>query len=51
MQFTALQVTSPGFSSKPLSDLFSIKSHAKNLISACGIEISLPYNTHHKNLC
>jgi len=50
-QFRALQVTNPGFSSKPSSDLFIIKSHTKNLISACGIEISLPYSTHHKNLC
>lgn len=50
-QFTALWIISPGFSSKPSSDLFIITSYTKNLILACGIEISFPYNMHHKNLC
>jgi hypothetical protein len=43
IQFIDLQVTSFGFSMKPSSDLFIIKSHVKN-VSACGIDISFPYN-------
>ena len=50
-QFTNLWITSSGFSIKPSSDLFIIKSNTRKLIPACGIGISFPYNIHHKNLC
>jgi len=49
-QFTNIQIASFGLSIQPSSDLFIIKSYAKNTYwhFACEIEISFPSNKRHK---